>query len=92
MFLIGCQLHAQVIAKYYSGGSRESASEPSEGQREEEGDVFYRKIVQRLAVQLRPSLVVTWWDVLPGGDTEECYVILDIRWVGLGQVGGGQGR
>ena len=43
------------------------------------GDIFYRKIVQRFNVQLRPSLVVTWWDILPGGSTEECYVILDIR-------------
>ena len=43
------------------------------------GDIFYRKIVQKFNVQLRPSLVVTWWDILPGGSTEECYVILDIR-------------
>ena len=44
------------------------------------GDIFYRKIVQKFNVQLRPSLVVTWWDILPGGSTEECYVILDIRY------------
>ena len=46
------------------------------------GDIFYRKIVQKFNVQLRPSLVVTWWDILPGGSTEECYVILDIRYGG----------
>ena len=38
--------------------------------------------MQKFNVQLRPSLVVTWWDILPGGSTEECYVILDIRYGG----------
>jgi len=71
----------QVIAKYYSGGSNKSVEEGTDEQQQAaapSGDIFYRKIVQKFNVQLRPSLVVTWWDILPGGSTEECYVILDI--------------
>jgi hypothetical protein len=58
----------QVVAKYFSTHEAEESDES-----------YYRQIVQKFNVSLRPSLVVTWWDILPGGSTEECYVILDIR-------------
>ena len=39
---------------------------------------YSRQLSRRMSVVLRPSLEVTWWDILPGEDSDSCYVILDI--------------
>ena len=73
----------QVNVKYYSTATalEEEANDTTgdSSGAEKDGDCYYRQIIQKFNVSLRPSLVVTWWDILPGGSTEECYVILDIR-------------
>ncbi len=56
---------ARVVTKF--SGSQEV----SEG--------YFRQVTQQVRVTLRPSLSVTWWDVLPGENSEECYLVLDVR-------------
>ncbi len=39
---------------------------------------YSRQVSIRLRVHVLPSLIVTWWDVLPGESSREVYVILDV--------------
>lgn len=40
---------------------------------------YGRKLIQKVIVKLRPSLLVSWWDILPGDDDDQCYVVVDVR-------------